>query len=86
MLAQPESQFVSKPNAIMELGFLWKCIGRDSIKCITDFPHHDIEKKIYLLPSDIDSNVCYSIDTNNSNNNLKVLFESFFENSLKYHK
>lgn len=79
MLAPPESQFVSKPNVIMELGFLWKCIGRDSIKCIADFPHYDIEKKIYLLPSDINGNMCYSIDTNNSYNNLKVEFKKFLK-------
>lgn len=77
VLAHEESQFVSRPNVIMELGFLRKCIGRNSIECIIDFPYSDIERNIYLLPSDIMGNMCYSIDPYNSYNALKIRVENF---------
>lgn len=62
-----EGKFVSRPNVLLELGYLRGRLKRDCTWCITDFSHEEIESQIYLMPSDFVGEVPEEID-----NNMKV--------------
>ncbi len=72
-----KDMFVSKPNVILELGYLKGQLNKNSIWIISDFPYKDINDNKYMMPSDIPAEYLEEIDANNSNNDLKTLFNKF---------
>ena len=76
-LTMKDGKSVSRPNVLLELGYLRGHLGKNKIWCITDFPHKDIEEKEYLLPSDFVAEVPEEIDKNNYKSGLKRVVEKF---------
>lgn len=76
-LTMKDGKSVSRPNVLLELGYLRGRLGKNKIWCITDFPHKDIEEKEYLLPSDFVAEVPEEIDENNYKSGLKRVVEKF---------
>lgn len=72
-----KDMFVSKPNVILELGYLKGQLNKNSIWIISDFPYKDINDNKYIFPSDIPAEYLEEMDANNSNNYLKTLFNKF---------
>lgn len=85
-----KDMFVSKPNVVLELGYLKGRLSKNSIWSISDFPYKDINDNKYLIPSDIPADYLEEIDENNSNNELKTLFNKFLnimkDNIVKINK
>lgn len=69
-------QYVSKPNVLLELGYLKGHINKNNIWCIIDFQYKEIHNT-YLMPSDIPAEVLEIIDINNSHNSIKRIFDKF---------
>lgn len=74
-----DGKFISKPNVLIELGYLRGRLGKNHIWCITDFPHKDIEEGKYLLPSDFVAEIPEEIDENNDKEDLKRVVERFIK-------
>lgn len=81
-LETQDNKFVSRPNVLVELGYLRGHLGKNCIWCITDFPHRDIEEKRYILPSDYVAEVVEEIEIDNYEYGLKKIVEKF----IKTHK
>lgn len=76
-------EYVSKPNVLLELGYLKGRIDKNNIWCITDFQYKDFKDK-YLMPSDIPAEVLEVIDKNNSSNSINKIFDKFIKtNQIK---
>lgn len=71
------NKFVSKPNVLLELGYLRGRLKREYVWCITDFQHREIEKQIYIMPSDYIGEVSESIDKKNYEADLRNVIEKF---------
>lgn len=74
-----DGKFISKPNVLIELGYLRGRLGKNHIWCITDFPHKDIEEGKYLLPSDFVAEIPEEIDENNDKEDLERVVERFIK-------
>ena len=72
-----ENIFISKPNVLIELGYLKGRLKENSVLCITDFPHADIENSEYILPSDYIGEVLETINKNNYKADLKEIVDNF---------
>ncbi len=75
--------FLSKPNVLFELGYLRGRLHQDHTLCITDFPHSEIDNKIYMMPSDIIGERIEPIDKKNYKSDLKTLFDKFIRSNRK---
>lgn len=71
------NKFVSKPNVLLELGYLRGRLKREYVWCITDFVHKEIEEQTYLMPSDYIGEVSECIDKKNYETALKKVVEKF---------
>lgn len=72
-------KYISKPNVLIELGYLRGRLGKNYIWCITDFSHKEIEEEKYLLPSDFVAEIPEVIDKNNDKADLKRVVERFIK-------
>lgn len=74
-----DNTFTAKPNVLIELGYLRGRLKRDSIWCITDFPYKEIDKSVYIWPSDYLSEKVEIIDKNNYICDLKDVVDKFIK-------
>lgn len=72
-----DDKYISRPNVLIELGYLRGRLGKNHIWCITDFPHKEIEEGKYLLPSDFVAEIPEEIDRNNDKADLGRVVERF---------
>lgn len=70
-------EYVSKPNVLLELGYLRGFINKNNIWCVADFCYKEIDDKKYMLPSDIPSEILEVVDKNNIYNSIKKIFDKF---------
>lgn len=77
-----EGTFISKPNVLLEWGYLRGRLDEEHVWCVIDFPHEEIDNKKYILPSDYISEYMEKIDENNSLLDLQHLVDKL----LKIHK
>lgn len=78
-LQTEDGKFISRPNVLIELGYLRGRLGKNHIWCITDFPHKEIEEEKYLLPSDFVAEIPEEIDKNNYKEDLKRVVGRFIK-------
>jgi len=69
--------YVSKPNVLIEWGYLRGRLEGKNVWCITDFPHSEIETQKYMLPSDYAAEITDEISGNNSMYDLKKIVDKF---------
>lgn len=72
-------RFVSKPNVLLELGYLRGRLEKNNTCCIADFPHKEIENQIYIMPSDVVGEAIDEIDEKNYEADLEKFFNKFIE-------
>lgn len=71
--------FTSKPNVLIEFGYLRRQLDRSNVWCIIDFPYEEIAKSIYLWPSDFISEIPKQIDKNNYKNDIRDVVNEFIK-------
>lgn len=69
--------FAAKPNVLIELGYLRGRLARNAIWCITDFPYEEIDKSVYMWPSDYLSEKIETIDQKNYQSDLMDVVNKF---------
>lgn len=74
-----DNKYVSRPNVLVELGYLRGRLKDDCVWCVTDFPYKEIQDQTYMLPSDFAAEVIEEIDKNNFRQRLKILVDKFIK-------
>ena len=76
LLLDTECRYASRPNVMLELGYLRGRLEENCICCVIDFPHEETKNGIYMLPSDLAGIRTEEIDANNYTSNLRKVVDA----------